>query len=249
MMSVSENGAASLPSAYQLDPAGYPAFRKSLSILIPLLLIGFTCLLWFFDTPRSMVRLVFIPVLICWIAYRQAKEEQRNWESLEFDFRDGKLVRSLDKYPPLEFMPSEVTAIVEYPKGIAVKTNDRRRTVFVSNRLSNFDPFRRQLESWAPAAPVTKWAPSPRYYAGAVCELLACAWVFGGPLYRMYTERRALILPLGIALALSMLGIIPHVRNSPHMPVRAQRGTWMLKLLPILMMCPPCLGPIAQILV
>jgi len=152
-MSAIGNGATSLPSGYKLDPAGYPAFRKNLiirlSILIPLLLIGFTYLLWHFDHPSSNVRLVFIPVLICWIAYRQFKEQQRNWESLEFDFRDGKLVRGLDKYPPLELMPNEVTAIVEYPKGIAVKTNKRRRTVFVSNRLSNFDSFRRQLEAVA----------------------------------------------------------------------------------------------------
>jgi hypothetical protein len=238
MMSAGGDGAASLPSAYKLDPAGYSAFRKSLvirlSILIPLLLIGFTCLLWYFDTPRFIFRLVFIPILICWIVYRQFKQQQRSWESMEFDFRDGKLMRSLDKYPPLEFMPNEITAIVEYSKGIAVKTNDRRRTVFVSRRLSDIDLYRLQLESWAPAAPATKWAPSAGHYVRAVCELVACAWAFGGPLYLMYTQQRALILPMGIALTLSMLGIILYIRNSPHMPVRAQIGMWLLMFLPIL---------------
>jgi hypothetical protein len=239
-MSATGNGATSLPRGYKLDPTGYPAFRKSLiirlSIFLPLLLIGFGGLLWYLDNPRSIFRLVFIPVLICWIVYLQFKEQQRNWDSLEFDFRDGKLFRSLDKYPALELMPNEVTAIVEYPKGIAIKTKDRRRTVFVSNGLSNFDSFRRQLETWAPAAPVTQWAPSRGNYFRTASELLACAWVFGGPLYLMFTQQRALILPLGIALTLSMLGVILYFRNSPHIPVRTQKRMWFLVLLPILAM-------------
>lgn len=64
--------------------------------------------------------------------------------------------------------------------------------------------------------------------------VLACAWVFGGPLYLMYTQQRALVLPLGIALTLSMLAMILYIRKSPHMPIRAQRWMWLLMLLPIL---------------
>jgi hypothetical protein len=237
-MSTSGNITASLPTAYKFDPAGYPAFRKTLvirlSILMPVLLVGFMCLLWHFEGPRSFVLLVLIPVLTCWIAYHQVKEQQRNWESLEFDFRDGKLVRRLDKYPPLEFMPDEVTEIVEYPKGIAVKTINRQRTMSISNGLSDFASFRQQLEAWAPDAPVTKWAASPRDYVRVACELLACAWVFGGPLYLMFTRQQKLILPVGLALTFSMLGMILYVRKSPHLPTRARIGMWFLLLLPIL---------------
>ena len=239
-MSTNGNSTASLPSAYKLDPAGYSEFRKSLairlSILIPLFLIGFVYLLWHFDRPRSIVRLVFIPVLICWIAYRQFKDQHRNWESLLFNFQNGKLVRTLDKYPSLELMPNEVTAIVESPKGITIKTNNRLRTLFISNRLSNYESFRGQLLSWAPEAPVTKSAPSFWNYVRSICELLACLLVFGGPLYLMFTQRQAVILPLGIVLTLSMLAMLLYLRKSPNMPKQAQKGMWLLLLLPILAM-------------
>lgn len=239
MMRADVDSTASLPSAYKLDPAKYPAFRKRLlirlSVLAPLLVIGFSYLSWRFDTQREYrFRFVFIAFLVCWIAYRQFRDQRRNWESLEFDFRDGKLIRSLDRYPPLEFRPDEVTAIIESPKGIAIKTNRRLRTIFVSSKLSNYESFRRELASWAPAAPVEKMTPGPWHYVRTSCALLACAWVFGGPLYLMYTHQRAIILPLGVVLTLSMLAMILYVRNSPHIPVRAQRGMWVLLLLPIL---------------
>lgn len=239
MMSPGANATALVPNVYKLDPAAYPAFRRRLvvrlSILIPLVLVGLAYLTRQFDIERDyLVLLVVLPVVGCSTAYHQVKEQRRNWESLEFEFRDGKLIRSLDKYPPLEFAPNEVTAILESSKGITIKTKDRLRTLSISNRLSNFSSFRSQLSFWAPAVPVTKWDPSALNYARFICELLACAWVFGGPLYLMYTQHLSVILPLGIILAVSMLAMLLYVRKSPHMPTRARKAMWVLLLLPIL---------------
>lgn len=237
----SDNIAASFPTSYKLAPERYADFRRALvirlSIVMPLLLAAFMFLSLRFDRDEGPAsRLVFIVGLLGWLSYYQLRQQRNNWRSLEFDFRDGKLIRTLDKYTRLEFMPEEVTAIIESSKGVKIKTNNRLRTLFISNRLSNFEAFRRQLASWAPAAPVTRWAPSPWNYVRGICELLACAWVFGGPLYLIYTQRRAVILPLGVVLTLSMLAMILYVRNSPHIPVSTKKGIWFLLLLPILAM-------------
>jgi len=242
MLPPSDNTATSPPTTYKLAFESYAEFRRALvirlGIVIPLLLAGFVYLDWHFvgREESPLFRLVFIVVLLGWLSYRQFRQQRNNWRSLEFDFRDGKLVRRLDKYPPFEFLPGEVSAIIESPKGITIKTNNRLRTLFISNRLSNYESFRIQLASWAPEAPVTKWTLSFWNYVRNICELLACAWVFGGPLYLMYTQRRAAILPLGIVLTFSMLAMLLYVRNSPHMPIRAQKGMWFLLLLPILAM-------------
>jgi hypothetical protein len=198
------------------------------------MLAGWLYLAWHFDRERSFFRLVFIPVLLGWVLYRQFKEERNKWESLVLELRDGKLIRRLNKYPVLELMPNEVTAILESPRGMLIKTNNHLKRLFLSNRLSNYDAFRCQLISWAPAAKVTVWRPSSWNYVRNVIEVSACAFIFGGPLYLMYTSRPAVIFPLGIVLSLSMLAMILYVRNSPHVPTRAQKGLWVLLLLPIL---------------
>lgn len=239
MLHPSENAAAPLATTYNLDPERYAEFRRSMLIRMgiagPPLLAGFLYLSWRFERHIGpLFSSVFTVVLIAWLSYRQFKEQRNNWRSLKFEFRGGKLIRTLEKYPALEFMPDEVTAIIESPQGMTIKTNDRLRTLFISNKLSNYESFRCQLASWAPAVSVTELASSRRDYVRSVCELLACAWVFGGPLYLMYTQQRAVILPLGIVLTLSMLAMILYVRNSPHMPIRAQKSVWFLLIFPIL---------------
>jgi hypothetical protein len=228
-------------SFYKLDPGRFAEYRRKLvirlSIVVPPLLAGLSYLAWHFDKERSYFRLALIPALIGWITYRQLfKDKRREWESLVLEFREGKLIRRLDKYPVLELVPSEVSEILESPRGIIIRTSNRQRGLFLSNRLLNYDAFRSQLISWAPAARVAVWHPVLWNYLRNFSEVLACVCVFGGPLYLMYTSRQALILPLGIALSLSMLAMILYVRNSPHIPVRAQKGLLILLLLPILAM-------------
>ncbi|HZV87702.1 MAG TPA: hypothetical protein VFF95_09155 [Candidatus Binatus sp.] len=225
-------------ASYKLAPDSYAEFRRELvirlSVVVPLLLAGFLYLAWHFDKDRSIFRLVFIPILIGSIVYRQFKDERNKWESLAFEFRDGKLIRKMDRYPLQELVPNEVTAILESPRGITIKTNNRLKSLFLSTRLSDYDAFRNQLISWAPGIEVTVWHPSSWSYVRNFLEILACAWTFGGPLYLMYTSRYAAILPLGIVLSLSMLALILYVRKSPQIPIRAQKTVWILLLLPIL---------------
>jgi hypothetical protein len=238
MSPAAETAAGFLPTSYKLEPGRYAEFRRELvirlSVVVPFLLAGFLYLAWHFDKDKSIFRLVSIPILIGWIVYRQFKDERNKWESLAFEFRDGKLIRKMDKYPLQELVPNEVTAILESPRGITIKTNNRLKSLFLSTRLSNYGAFRNQLISWAPGIEVTVWHHSPWNYVRNFLEILACAWTFGGPLYLMYTSRHAAILPLGIALSLSMLALILYVRKSPQIPIRAQKSLWILLLLPIL---------------
>jgi hypothetical protein len=233
------NGAASLLDSYKLEPSGYAEFRRSLirrlAIADFLVVGGIALLFWRFDrTWADLSGFLVALVTTFWVAYRQLKEQRRNWSSLEFYFRDGKLARNLDKYPVMEFTPNEVTAITESPKGLTVKTNSRIRTMFISRSLSNYDSFRHRLASWAPATPISGRARSPWDYLLYALELLACAWVFGGPLCLLWTSRREVIIPLGIALLLSMLAMILYVRNSPSIPISSQKRLWFLLLLPAL---------------
>src|SRR5713101_3332939 len=102
------------PSAfYKFEPSRFAEYRRELvirlSIVVPLMLAGLLYLAWHFDKERSFFRLIFIPVLIGWLLYRQFKDERNKWESLVFEFRDSKLIRRLDKYAVLELVPNEVT--------------------------------------------------------------------------------------------------------------------------------------------
>jgi len=193
------------PTLYRLDPSRFAEHRRKLvirpSIAVAPMLAGLLYLAWHFDREKSYFQLVFIPALICWFLYRQFKDERSKWESLVFEFRDGKLIRRLDKYPVLELVPNEVTAILESPRGIVIETNNHIKRLFLSNRLSDYGTFRSQLISWVPAAKVAVWHPSPWKYVRNVTEVLAGAWTFGGPLYLMYTSRHSVILPLGFALS------------------------------------------------
>jgi hypothetical protein len=226
------------PTVYKLDTSHYAEYRRKLfirmGIVIPLLCAGFFYLMWYFDRERSAFRFVFIPVLMAWLVYRQIKQQQNNWQNLVFEFQGGKLIRRLDTYPTVELVPSEVTGIIESPRGITVETNERNKRLFLSNRLSDYEALRSRLLSWAPNVNVTNWR---RSYWGSIrnlTEVLACLCVFGGPLYLIYTPYRAVILPLGLFLALATLGMILYVRNSPAIPTRSKNGLWILLLLPIL---------------
>jgi hypothetical protein len=226
------------PTVYRLEPSGLAEYRGKLAIrlgiVIPLVSAGLFYLMWHFDRERSAFRFIFIPILIAWLAYRQFKEQQSNWRNLAFEFQDGKLIRRLDKYPTVGLMPSQVTAIIESPRGIIVETNERVKKLFLSNRLSDYAALRSRLLLWAPTVKVTSWERSKWGYIRDLSEVLACLCVFVGPLYLMYTPYRAVILPLGLILSLAMLGMILYVRNSPAIPTRAKKGLWILLLLPIL---------------
>jgi hypothetical protein len=122
------------PSLYKLKPSRFAEYRRGLlirlGIAIPLLSAGLFYLMWHFDKERSAFRFLFVPVFIVWLVYRLLKDQERNWQNLAFEFQDGKLVRKLDKYPTVELVPSEVTAIVESPRGITVETNERPKKLF-----------------------------------------------------------------------------------------------------------------------
>jgi hypothetical protein len=226
------------PTAYKLDPTRFAGYRRELfirmGVVIPLVSAGLLYVTWHFDRERTAFNFIFIPVLMVWLVYRQFRDQRRNWQNLVFEFHDGKLIRRLEEYPTVELVPSEVTAIFESPRGIIIETNKRLKKLFISSNLSDYEGLRSRLLSWAPTVRVTSSRGS---YWGNIrnfSEVLACLCVFGGPLYLMYTSRRAVILPLGVLLSLAMLGMILYVRNSPAIPTRTKRGLWILLLLPIL---------------
>ena len=228
------------PTFYKLDPGRFAEYRRELvirlSVVGTVILLGPLYLAWHFGRERSPFSLVFIPVLIAWLFYRQFKDERNKWQSLVLEFRDGKLLQRLDNYPVVELVPNEVKKILESPRGIIIVTNNRLKRLILSNRLSNYDAFRTQLISWAPAVKAAVWHRFSWDYILNFCGVLASLCVFGGPLYLMYTSRHAVILPLGIALSLSMLAMILYVRNSPSIPTRERKRLWFLVLLPIFAM-------------
>lgn len=228
------------PTAYKLEPSCFAECRREmvirLGIVIPVVTAGLLYLVWRFDKERDAFRLIFIPALAAWIVYRQFKDQRRNWQTLVFEFQDGKFIRRLDKYPTVELVPSEVTAILESPRGITVETNERLKRLFLSNKLSDYEGLRSRLLSWAPTVKVASWRPSYWDYIRDFIEVLACLCVFGGPLYLTYIPFRAVILPLGLILSLAMLGTILYVRNSPAIPTRTKKFLWILLLLPIVAM-------------
>jgi len=106
MSPTAETTASFPPTFYKLEPGRLPEYRRELvirlSIVVPLLLAVFLYLAWHFDRERSFFRLVFIPALNCWFFYRKFKDERNEWESLGFEFREGKLIRRLDEYPVVD---------------------------------------------------------------------------------------------------------------------------------------------------
>jgi hypothetical protein len=228
------------PTVYKLEPSRFAEYHRELAIrlgiVMPLVAAGFLYLAWHFDKRRITFLLVLIPILTVQTVYRRFKDEGDKWKSLVFEFRDGKLIRRLDKYPTVELAPSEVTAILESPQGIIVKTNKRSKVVFLSNKLVDYEMLRSRLLSWAPTVRVTGWRRSYWDYTRSLIEVLVCLCLFGGPLYLMYAPQHAIILPLGVVLSLAMLGMILHVRNSPQIPTSRKKGLWILVLLPIFAM-------------
>lgn len=229
--------AVSPPDSYRLDPTRFAEFRRRIitqtGIALALIIVALFTLLWRFgqrsaDIPGLVVGFVVAP----WAFYRQVEAQRRNWNSFQLVFRDGKLVRIMDGYPPVELAPNEIKAIVESPRGIEVRPDNRLRLIFASSSLSNYDSFRQRLASWASHAPISEKIRSPRDYLRNGLEWLACAWVFGGPLYLLSTNHREAIFPLGIVLSLSMLAMILYVRNSPNLPISVRGKMWFLLLLP-----------------
>ncbi len=228
------------PVVFKLEPSRFPEYRRELfirlGIAMPLVAAGLLYLAWHFDRERDIFVLILIPVLTGHIVYQQFKNERDKWRSLVFEFRDGKLIRRLDKYPTVELAPSDVTAILESPRGITVKTNERFKGLFLSNKLVDYETLRGRLLSWAPTVRVTSWRRSYWDYTRSLIEVLVCLCVFGGPLYLMYTPQHAIIRPLGAILSLAMLGMILYVRNSPQIPTTTKKSLWILLLLPIVVM-------------
>lgn len=236
---MSRDADAAPTTLYKLEPSRFAEYRRELAIwlgiAVPLVTAALVYLAWHFDRERDVVGLVLIPVLTSHLFYRQFKNERDKWRSLVFEFRDGKLIRRLDKYPTVELAPSEVTAILESPRGITVRTNDRLKGLFLSNRLMDYETLRGRLLSWAGVG-VTSSQRSYGGYARGLVAMLVCLFVFGGPLYLMYAPRHAVILPLGVILSLAMLGMILYFRNSPQIPTSRRKSLWLLLLLPILVL-------------
>ena len=226
------------PRVYKLEPSRFAEFRRGffvrLGILVLLVTAGLFYLMWRFDRDQGAFRFVFIPVIAAWVVYRQYKDQRRNWQTLVFEFHDGKFIRRMDKYPTVELVPTEITAILESPQGIIVETNERLKKLFLSNKLLDYEALRSQLLSWAPTVRITSWRRSYWDYIRNFSEVLACLSVFGGPLYLLYTPYRAVILPLGLILSLAMLGMLLYGRNSPAIPTRTKKFVWILLLLPVL---------------
>lgn len=240
MFRAAETTGSRPPTTYRLETSRFAEYRRELlirmGVVVPLLLAGLLYLAWQLDKERSLFRLVYIPVLIGWILSRQFKDQRDKWETLVLEFQDGKLIRRLDGYPVLELLPGDVKAIREFTHGIIIETNSRLTKLFISNRLSNYQAFRTQLNSWAPSARLAVWSASSWDYLRNVSEVLICACIFGGPLYLTYTSRQTLIVPLGIVLSVSMLAFILYFRNSPNIAISSRKGLWFLLLLPILAM-------------
>lgn len=239
-MSLDADTASRPPTVYKLEPARFAQERRELVIrlatVVPFVLAGILFLEWHFDKERDPFTLLVFPILLSLaLVYAQLREARKNWQFLAFEFRDDKLIRSLEKYPVVELVPSDVKGFLESPRGIHVETYNRHKRIFLSNKLSDYDELRNRLRSWAPAAMVTEWRPLS-FGAKVLSALgvLACLCVFAGPLYLMYTTRREDILPLGIVFTLAMLGMILYVRNSPAIPVHRKMFLWLLLLLPIL---------------
>jgi hypothetical protein len=241
MSPTAETSAGSPPAFYRLDPGRFAEYRRELVIRLgirgTLVVAGLLYLAWHFHR-RSFSDVAMIAVFGIGVPiYSGLKGGRSRWESLEIEFRDGKLIRRLGQYPVLELVPNDVTAIVELARGITIETNGRLNGLFISNGLSNFDTFKSQLISWVSAGKGSVPQPSPWRYLRNFCESLALTLILsGGPLYLWYTNRRAVILPLGIVLSLSAFPIVLYFRNSPNTPIRGRNAFWFLVWMPILMM-------------
>ncbi len=149
------------PTIYKLEPSRFAGRRRELlirlGIVIPLVGGGIFYLMWRFDRDGSTFSFVLILVLMISFVYGQFRDQRSNWQNLAFESRDGKFIRRLDRYPTVELVPSEVTAIIESPRGTVVHTNDRFKKLFLSNSLSDYEGLRGRLLSWAPSAKVSNW--------------------------------------------------------------------------------------------
>jgi hypothetical protein len=187
------------PTVFRLDPDTFARYRNQLAIrlgvVMPIVAAALIYLRWHFD--RSVSAFVFVPALVIWLAYHKFREERNKWEILEFEFRDGKLSRRLEKYPTVELLPSDVTAIVETPRGIEAATSSRNKNLFLSNKLCRYQTLRNQLCSWVPSITIKSQPNSHGPKVRTFIEVLACLSVFGGPLYLIYTSNVAVVLPWG----------------------------------------------------
>ena len=225
---------------YQMDPARFAKFRRSMivksAIFAPLMI---ACI-WYLDgraTPRrDLFDFVGTPAILAWTIYRWIQSEREKWDTLLLEFRDGTLVRRLPDFPTLEIAPGEVTKIVESTHGIMIKTSSRRKFLLVSRWLLDYDDFRSRLAVWAPSTEIVRAAPSIPAFIKSSVSVVMCIALFGGPLYLMYTPYHKLIVPLGLGLVVGLAAMTLYYYRSPNVPISFRKAGWILPALPLLAM-------------
>ena len=114
----------------------------------------------------------------------------------------------------MELAPSDVTAILESPRGITVKTNERFKGLFLSNKLVDYETLRGRLLSWAPTVDVSLEVYSIGYDTPAVSSrfwfVCACS------------EDHFIVCIRPSTAAYSSSRVYPVARNVGHDSVRPQ---------------------------
>ncbi|HEU5414158.1 MAG TPA: hypothetical protein VFW31_10390 [Candidatus Angelobacter sp.] len=197
---------------------------------------------WYFDgriqPNRSFFDFVGLPIIVVWSTYSSVRRARKEWETLEVEFRMGKLIRKRPGYPDLEFAPGDITRIVESHKGMVIETGSHFRRLFISKHLVDYGDFRADLRAWAPSVSIVPAERSIRAWVLSVASVLGGMCLFGlGPIYLMGTSHRELVVPLGIALCLANFAfILVFMLRSPEMPSRFRYTGWILPALPLLAM-------------
>lgn len=220
---------------YHLAPAAFGKTRRRMLVGVLAIVPITIALEWYagghFESRHDWLEVLITVSIVGFTAYRDLKKQRRKGESFVLELRSDRLIRRMDGFPPLEIIPSEVTAVIESSSGLAIRTNSRAKTLFVSSTLIDYGDLRGRLLTWAPAGVGEQYS----VFTGAINILLMLGFVFLGfgiPLYIAQTPRSELVVPLGLISFLTLFGSILYYWNSPHWPKSARWSVWILLLLP-----------------
>ena len=189
---------------YRLPPSGFPAYRRTLirtGLVVSGVVLALALSVSLSQTERDQwpVLLVGGPfvALLLGLGVRKAIRQQKEvWSSVEIRMDDGAIGRAQLRIPEILLRREDVTAVVESPRGLVVKTTDRFRSLFIPRLLDprDYAEIREDLATWVPI----KTAGSGAIWMNRISLVL----LIGGFAVMLFSHDRLLVAVMALGLFL-----------------------------------------------
>lgn len=200
--------------------------RTGIMGAVIVLLVGGARVVLLDDPPWVMAITLALAAPAMFIGMRIGiKRQQAAWASQTFTVSQDTLIRRMAGFAELRIKRDEITALQTAANGgLAVRTNNFQRTMFVPAQVSDFEELRTLLSSWAPKVEQARPASS-------IWSLLAAPLgiaIFGLVAAANLSQQRAVVLATGITGALLLASNLALIWTSHNVPGWSKRYTLLL---------------------